>query len=137
MRDPAGRDEQRDQRRHQRHEETHIEQASAGAERGSEPERGRNRAMYDSFDAFEYVDYLRKRWRVVAAACGAALLLSVSISLLLPKRYTATASVVIDPPGSNDPRMGTAVSAVYLESLKSYESFASSDTLFARAAEKF
>jgi len=93
--------------------------------------------MYDSFDAFEYVDYLRKRWRVVAAACGAALLLSVSISLLLPKRYTATASVVIDPPGSNDPRMGTAVSAVYLESLKSYESFASSDTLFARAAEKF
>ena len=93
--------------------------------------------MYDAFDAFEYVDYLRKRWRVIAAACSAALLLSISISLLLPKHYTATASVVIEPPGSNDPRIGTAVSAVYLESLKSYESFASSDTLFARAAARF
>jgi uncharacterized protein involved in exopolysaccharide biosynthesis len=93
--------------------------------------------MYDSFDAFEYVEYVRKRWRVIAIACGVALLLSITISLLLPKRYTATASVVIEPPGGSDPRAGTAVSAVYLESLKSYETFASSDTLFARAAERF
>ena len=52
--------------------------------------------MYQSFDAFEYVDYLRHRWRVIAAACGIALLLSAGVSLLLPKRYTATASIVID-----------------------------------------
>lgn len=93
--------------------------------------------MYDSFDAFEYIEYVRKRWRVIAVACGAAVALSASISLLLPKRYTATASVVIEPPGGQDTRYGTAVSAVYLESLKSYETFASSDTLFARAAERF
>lgn len=93
--------------------------------------------MYDSFDAFEYIDYLKKRWRVVAVACGAAFLLALSVSLLLTKRYTATASVIIEPPGASDPRYGTAVSAVYLESLKTYESFASSDSLFARAVEQF
>jgi len=93
--------------------------------------------MYDSFDAFEYLEYLRQRWRVAAAACGVALLISLSISLLLPKRYTATASIVIEPPGGNDARIGTAVSAVYLESLKTYESFAASDTLFERAAKQY
>ena len=93
--------------------------------------------MYQTFDAFEYVDYLRRRWRVAAAACGVALLLSLAVSLLLPKRYTATASIVIEPPGGNDVRLSTAVSPVYLESLKTYERFASSDTLFARAAERF
>ncbi len=93
--------------------------------------------MYDSFDAFEYLEYLRQRWRVAATACGVALLISLSISLLLPRRYTATASIVIEPPGGNDVRIGTAVSAVYLESLKTYESFATSDTLFERAAKQY
>jgi uncharacterized protein involved in exopolysaccharide biosynthesis len=93
--------------------------------------------MYQTFDAFEYVDYVRRRWRVIAAACGVALFLSLGVSLLLPKRYTATASIVIEPPGGNDVRLSTAVSPVYLESLKTYERFASSDTLFARAAERF
>ena len=93
--------------------------------------------MYQTFDAFEYVDYLRRRWRVMAAACGVALFLSLGVSLLLPKRYTATASIVIEPPGGNDVRLSTAVSPVYLESLKTYERFATSDTLFARAAERF
>src|ERR1700693_1295354 len=93
--------------------------------------------MYQTFDAFEYVDYLRRRWRVIAAACGVALVLSLGVSLMLPKHYTATASIVIEPPGGNDVRLSTAVSPVYLESLKTYERFASSDTLFARAAERF
>src|SRR5579883_1640787 len=89
--------------------------------------------MHESFDAFEYIDYLRRRWRVIAVACGTALALALVASLLLPKRYTATASILIEPPSGNDVRMGIAVSAVYLESLKTYESFASSDSLFARA----
>jgi uncharacterized protein involved in exopolysaccharide biosynthesis len=93
--------------------------------------------MYQTFDAFEYVEYLRRRWRVIVAAFVAALLLSLGVSLLLPKRYTATASIVIEAPGGNDVRLSTAVSPVYLESLKTYERFASSDTLFARAAERF
>jgi uncharacterized protein involved in exopolysaccharide biosynthesis len=93
--------------------------------------------MYPSFDAFEYVDYLRRRWRVLAGASIAALLLSLGISLLVPKRYTATASIVIEPPGGNDVRLSTAVSPMYLESLKTYERFAGGDSLFARAVDRF
>ena len=93
--------------------------------------------MYQTFDAFEYAEYLRRRWRVVATACCVALVLSLGISLLLPKRYTATASIIIEPPGGNDVRLSTAVSPIYLESLKTYERFANGDTLFARAAEHF
>jgi uncharacterized protein involved in exopolysaccharide biosynthesis len=91
----------------------------------------------EAFQAFEVLNFLRGRWRVIAAACGVALLLSLSVSLLLPKRYTATASIVIEPPGGSDARIATAVSPVYLESLRTYERFAASDTLFARAVERF
>jgi uncharacterized protein involved in exopolysaccharide biosynthesis len=88
-------------------------------------------------NAFEYVDYLRRRWRLIAAACVSAFVLSLGVSLLLPKRYTATASIVIEPPAGNDVRTATAVSPVYLESLRTYERFADSDTLFAGAVEHF
>jgi capsule polysaccharide export protein KpsE/RkpR len=44
---------------------------------------------------------------------------------------------VIEPPAGNDVRTSTAVSPVYLESLKTYERFADSDTLFAGAVEHF
>ncbi len=88
-------------------------------------------------NAFEYIDYLRLRWRLIAAACVCAVLLSLVVSLLLPKRYTATASIVIEPPAGNDVRTATAVSPVYLESLRTYERFADSDTLFAGAVERF
>ena len=93
--------------------------------------------MYQSFDPFEYLDYLRRRWRVVALACVAAVAVSLGLSLLIPKRYTATATIVIDPPAGIDARTATAVSPVYLESLKGYERYAESDTLFARAVERF
>lgn len=88
-------------------------------------------------NAFAYVDYLRARWRLTGAACVTALVLSLGISLFLPKKYTATASIVIEPPAGNDVRTATAVSPVYLESLRTYESFADSDTLFAGAVEHF
>lgn len=93
--------------------------------------------MYQPFDPYEYVEYLRRRWLVVAVACAGAALLALGVSLLLPKQYTATASIVIEPPGGSDARLTTAVSAMYLESLKSYELYGNSETLFARAAEKF
>jgi capsule polysaccharide export protein KpsE/RkpR len=44
---------------------------------------------------------------------------------------------MIDPPVAEDPRVSVAVNPTYLESLRSYEMVASSDTLFARALEKF
>jgi uncharacterized protein involved in exopolysaccharide biosynthesis len=91
----------------------------------------------EPFDAFEFFAFVRKRWRVIAVACGVAMLLAGVVSLLLPKRYTATASIIIEPPGGSDVRAATAVSPVYLESLRTYEQFAASDTLFARAVERF
>ncbi|MEO8025560.1 MAG: Wzz/FepE/Etk N-terminal domain-containing protein [Bryobacteraceae bacterium] len=93
--------------------------------------------MEQDFDAFEYAGYLGSRWRVIVGTCLVAVLLTGVISLLLPKRYTASASVLIDPPAGNDSRTATAVSPVYLESLKTYEHFASSDTLFQKAIDKF
>jgi uncharacterized protein involved in exopolysaccharide biosynthesis len=91
----------------------------------------------DTFDAFEFCAFVGRRWRVAAIACGVAVLLSGLISLLLPKRYTATASIVIELPGGSDVRAATVVSPVYLESLRTYEQFAASDTLFARAVDRF
>jgi polysaccharide biosynthesis transport protein len=92
--------------------------------------------MTDSFDPIEYLEYLRKRWRFIAVAVLIAGTVAVALCLLLPKQYTAVATLVIEPPGG-DPRSTTAVSSIYLESLKSYEAFASSDSLFARACGKF
>jgi capsular polysaccharide biosynthesis protein len=101
-------------------------------------ERGDDSEYGDSAkNAFEYIDYLRLRWRLIVAACVSAIALSFGASMLLPKRYTATASIVIEPPAGNDVRTATAVSPVYLESLRTYERFAASDTLFAGAVEHF
>ncbi|MGH9664029.1 MAG: Wzz/FepE/Etk N-terminal domain-containing protein, partial [Bryobacteraceae bacterium] len=93
--------------------------------------------MNEAFDVIEYAAYLRRRWRVPVVACGTAVAVVLAVSLLLPRRYTATATIVIEPPAGNDMRAATAVSPVYLESLRTYERFAGSDSLFQRAAERF
>jgi uncharacterized protein involved in exopolysaccharide biosynthesis len=89
--------------------------------------------MTDEFDALRFGRHLLRSWRVFAICCGVSFTLALAVSLLLPKQYSATASVLIDPPAGNDPRAATAVSPVYLESLKTYERVAASDTLFAQA----
>lgn len=93
--------------------------------------------MPDSFNGYDYLAHLRARWRLPALVVGVALVASLSICLLLPKKYTATVSLVIEPPAGSDPRVSTAVSPTYLESLRTYEHFASSDHLFAEAARRF
>jgi capsular polysaccharide biosynthesis protein len=93
--------------------------------------------MHGSFDIFEYLEYLRARWMFLCACCAIAAVLAGTISLLTTRQYTASASILIDAPAGNDPRAATAVSPVYLESLKTYEHFANSDTLFLRAIERF
>ena len=93
--------------------------------------------MPDPFDGYQFAAYLRARWRLPAAVVAIAMAVSLAASLLVSKRYTASVSLVIDPPGASDPRAATAVSPVYLESLKTYEHFASSDDLFSRAVDRF
>jgi len=91
--------------------------------------------MRNASEGLEFAAYLWRSRTLVAIACVSALALTGVISLLLPARYTATASILIEPPGGNDPRSATAVSTVYLESLKTYERMASSDTLFEHALD--
>jgi capsule polysaccharide export protein KpsE/RkpR len=57
--------------------------------------------------------------------------------MVLPREYTATARIVIEPPAGTDLRAAVAVSPIYLESLKTYEQFADSDSLFHSAVDKF
>lgn len=91
----------------------------------------------ESFDAHQYLHNLRSRAGFILVVSLSAGVLVLIVSLLLTKQYTATASIMIDPPASDDPRVSVAVNPTYLESLRSYEKLASSDTLFARAIEKF
>jgi len=90
-----------------------------------------------SFDAFRYISYLRSRWRWIAASCVTATLIAAVVSALMTRQYTATARIVIEPPGGADVRATVAVSQIYLESLKTYEQFAASDSLFQSAVNRF
>jgi tyrosine-protein kinase Etk/Wzc len=93
--------------------------------------------MQDAFDVLEYTGFLRKRWKFFGLAFGVAIVAALATGLLLPNRYTATATILIDPPAGGDPRIASAVSTVYLESLKTYELLATNDQLFVRAAQRF
>ena len=93
--------------------------------------------MQDPFDPGVYLAYLRSRWRLPAVALALAICASLAFTSLATRRYTARVSLLIEPPASSDPRAAMAVSPIYLESLRTYESFASSDALFAEAARKF
>jgi len=75
----------------------------------------------ESLDGNQYFQYLLRRWRFIVSVCAIAVVLALVVSLVLPKNYTATASLLIEPPAGNDPRTSIAVSPVYLESLRSYE----------------
>jgi len=91
--------------------------------------------MRNASEGLEFAGYLWRSRALVGIACASALAVAGIVSLLLPAHYTATASILIEPPGGNDPRSATAVSTVYLESLKTYERMASSDTLFEHALD--
>jgi uncharacterized protein involved in exopolysaccharide biosynthesis len=93
--------------------------------------------MPESFDAYQYFSHLRSRWRLPALMLGAAVVVALGISLLLPKAYTARVTLVIEQPPGVDPRSVTAVSPMYVESLRTYEHFAASDHLFSQAVERF
>jgi len=93
--------------------------------------------MGEPFDAFRYMSYLRARWRWIALSAGVAVGLAIAVSLALPNQYTATARLVVEPPAGTDLRSAMAVSPIYLESLKTYEVFASSDNIFQKAVQRF
>jgi uncharacterized protein involved in exopolysaccharide biosynthesis len=93
--------------------------------------------MAESFDAWQYLSHLRARWLFIAAVGAVAVSGALALSLLLPKKFTATSRILIESPAGTDLRSATAISPIYLESLKTYEHFASSESLFARAMTEF
>ncbi|MFL6446647.1 MAG: GumC family protein [Bryobacteraceae bacterium] len=90
-------------------------------------------SLEDGLDLLSCATYFSARWRLIVIACVVAISAAGVGSLVMPKKYTSTASLLIEPPAGNDPRGATAISPVYLESLKTYERFALSDTLFLQA----
>jgi len=93
--------------------------------------------MAGSLDGLVYLGYVRSRWRIVGLSCLTAVALTGGASLMMKRQYTATARILIEPPAGADPRSAMAVSPIYLESLKTYEQFAASDSLFQRSAGRF
>jgi uncharacterized protein involved in exopolysaccharide biosynthesis len=93
--------------------------------------------MTESFDAFDFASHLDRNWKSILVTCGLACVVTLGVSLLLPKKYTATARILIEPPAGSDSRAAQAVSPIYLESLRTYERFASSDSLFLSALHQF
>lgn len=93
--------------------------------------------MPEQFEMFRYLQHLRRRWRLIALACGVAVALALVAALIIPNAYTATARILIEAPAGSDPRATIAVSPVYLESLKTYEVVASGDRMFLDAVEYF
>ncbi len=94
--------------------------------------------MSEPIDGFRYISYIASRWRWIAASCALAIGAALALGAALPREFTATARIVIEPPAGGDTRATlTALSPIYLESLKTYEAFASSDSLFEKAIERF
>jgi uncharacterized protein involved in exopolysaccharide biosynthesis len=91
----------------------------------------------ESVNTYRYLSFLGSRWRFIAATCAVAVILALSVTLTRSKMYTATCRILIEPPAGTDIRSALGVSPIYLESLKTYEHFASSDSLFLRALDRF
>jgi capsular polysaccharide biosynthesis protein len=92
--------------------------------------------MTDESQGLEFALYVWRRRGLIFTILFTALTLTGVVSLILTRQYTATASVLIEPPAGNDPRASLALSQVYLDSLKTYEQFASGDTLFSGALDE-
>jgi uncharacterized protein involved in exopolysaccharide biosynthesis len=88
--------------------------------------------MPESVDAYRYVSYLHSRWLFIVTCCVVAVGLALAVSLAQASKYTATCRILIEPPAGT-----LAVSPIYLESLKTYEHFAASDSLFLSALKQF
>jgi uncharacterized protein involved in exopolysaccharide biosynthesis len=86
------------------------------------------------FTAFEFIEHLKSRARFIGLVSMGAGVLALIVSLLIPKEYTARANILIEPP-VNAP--ASPLTPIYFESLRAYETMASSDSLFLKAIQKF
>ncbi len=92
--------------------------------------------MPSPFEVMFYLRALQARWKRIAAVALVAAATALALSLLLPKKYDATVTLVIQPAGAGGPYPAT-MSPVYLEYLRSYEHFLQSDGLLDRLLREF
>ena len=90
--------------------------------------------MLESPDLHKYAGHVARRWRVIAASCIVAMAAAAALTLLQAKQFTSRARVLIIPPASES-FPATAISPAYMESLRTYEYLAMSDSLFQKAVE--
>lgn len=83
------------------------------------------------------IRYVGARWRFLVMVIAVSACLAFIVSELLPRKYTATTTVIIDPPATTDIHAGAALNPAYLDSLRTYEHFFTSDQLFDNAARRF
>ncbi len=93
--------------------------------------------MAEHVNTYRYLTFLASRWLFIAISCAVAVAMALTVSLMRARQYTATCGILIEPPAGTDVRGVVGVSPIYLESLKTYEHFAASDSLFLRALDKF
>jgi uncharacterized protein involved in exopolysaccharide biosynthesis len=93
--------------------------------------------MPEPVNTYRYLTFLGSRWRFIAVSCAIAVTLALAVSLTQQKLYTATCGILVQPPAGSDTQSALVVSPIYFESLKTYEHFASSDSLFLRALDRF
>jgi uncharacterized protein involved in exopolysaccharide biosynthesis len=86
---------------------------------------------------WDYLGVIAARWRFLTAVVAATVLLTLVVTRFLPRKYTTTSTIIIDPPATNDTRTATALNPTYLESLHTFEHFFTSDTQFQQAAQRF
>ncbi len=82
--------------------------------------------MLEPLDPVEFLSALARRWKRIAVVAGGAAAIALIASLLLPKKYEATALLMIQP-AVGGPPSSAVMSPAYLDSLRSYEQFVESD----------
>ncbi len=91
----------------------------------------------ENTDIYDFAQHVGRRWPTVVLTSAIAVGLAVAVSLMATKQYTAVCKIIIEPPAVSDPRAAQALTPIYLESLKSYQHFATSDSLFEKALDCF
>jgi succinoglycan biosynthesis transport protein ExoP len=80
---------------------------TVGSNKGHEP---MNTQQATELHLRQLFNLLRRRWKLITAAGLIALGLALTIGLIIPPRYTATAQVIVDPPrGSSSAGQSSAV----------------------------
>jgi capsular polysaccharide biosynthesis protein len=90
----------------------------------------------ETIEVRSYLRHLGRRWKTLLAVPAVAVAVALLISLILPRKYDARVTLLVQP-GASDPRFPPALNQIYLEYLRSYEQVIQSSGLLLRVIQKF